>query len=287
MYKNKPVMSEVSRQDSTSSVNLLIPKEETVPRDATVPATENTKESFFKRSSRRCIQCLPKTRKGRWILGSSTLFLILVIIILALYFPRAPSFKLNSIFVANEYQYTFYQNQSNPNQIELNMGVNLDITVFNNNRYAIDTDEINLTPYVVYNTSALFRSMLPGTGNISSRDQYLAPLQVGFGKLLNYRFEAFSSRNITMSLNITYKSDPINGVANDPILGEIYQVCREGGNRKMQLNYNYGIIIGFLRRIGITPIYSDSTKVSCPFSKEMMGEIFKASNHTEMIWWNE
>ncbi|KAJ3189581.1 hypothetical protein HDU82_003984, partial [Entophlyctis luteolus] len=109
--------------------------------------------------------CCPRNKKHRIICGIIVvLVLVGVIVPIAIYFPRFPQIRVNSINLSslNSSAFTFStpNDNKNLNEMTIGMGLAMSVSTYNPNMYDLQVDEINLVAYMMVNTTYVDNELL-------------------------------------------------------------------------------------------------------------------------------
>ncbi|KAI9362127.1 hypothetical protein DFJ73DRAFT_793195 [Zopfochytrium polystomum] len=234
--------------------------------------------------------CIPKSTMGRIICGVVTLIVLGGLGIVGyLYIPRFPDIKVLSIEQnhVNAFEFSMDPNYpNNYNKMTIKMSLNMQVSVYNPNAYDMNVDLIDLSAYLMVNSSALkAQAISPATLGLSSiigpapsnPDADYSPSytpKIGTSNTTNVVF--YSKKNVTfpMQFVLTYTPDPEVGLIKDPAFAEVINVCGILGTaRPALINYNAKSVVAILKNLGYNPIVSGSLKIICPASKSQISAL--------------
>ncbi|KAI9343601.1 hypothetical protein BDR26DRAFT_1006305 [Obelidium mucronatum] len=241
--------------------------------------------------------CLPKKRKHRIVCGIATLAaVILLAVLLGLFIPRYPEIKVYAIDLTNlnatntPYLFTFKNpNNRNFNELRMQMNLTMHVGTYNPNLYDLNVDHIELTSYMMANTSVLENIRL--TSNLSSFGPLVGVVgpppvrtipnyvpsssaKIGTSTYGQIVFPSKQWVNYTMIFQLDYTPDAQVGILADPTIQEIANACgitaRNGKSRSMKIHYTAASTISSLKAIGFTPELSGDLGIVCPFSQSQI-----------------
>ncbi|KAI8895430.1 hypothetical protein BC833DRAFT_601343 [Globomyces pollinis-pini] len=250
---------------------------------------------------RNCMYCcIPTNRKRRNICLSITAVLLLIIGVLTfLFFPRIPDIQVNSINVApgSSFKLTPVDLTQENINFSFEMGMIMNIGVFNPNSYHLKIDELDLNAFTLANSTfineqipspaeGLFGRIDPNRIKVSNANR---ETPIGKGTFGTITFPPRTQTNFTMNFTVSYSPNQRLGALNDPGLNEIIQLCVQDPvisptlNRTTIVKYIATTKIAVLSYIGYTPSLTNQLNINCPFqgkAKESFINGIKGSSQT-------
>jgi hypothetical protein len=248
----------------------------------------DTKEDLYPKlggeKQRRCMYgCVPTNKKSRYIcIGSIVFFLLVAGVLGFIFFPRFPEMRVSSINVApgNSFTLTAVDLTKEDLDFRFELGMIMNISVRNVNSYTLRIEAIDLSAFVMANTTFLNQAIPFPAEQLFSRIDPNRPRvteqnrkqKIGSG----IRKEPIvfpPGREIFFQMNflVAYVAKKEFNTVSDPALNEIIQLCvapppmPAGQNRTTIIRYEALTEIAALRWLPFKPSTSGELNINCPF----------------------
>ncbi|KAI9318301.1 hypothetical protein DFJ73DRAFT_786466 [Zopfochytrium polystomum] len=233
--------------------------------------------------------CLPRSKTIRIVcLVVTTIILVAAGVVGYFFWPRFPNVKVMSINlsdISNSFAFSLAPNSTNLNTVTVQLKLTMNISVFNDNLYDLNVDELLLSAYMLVNKTEISKHASPASLNIqsiigpapSNPDPNYVPSyspKIGTGKREGLYFPM--KRNVTFNMEflLSYSPDSEVGLIKDPAFAELMNVCGITSNRRpAEIGYVARSTVGKLSVIGYNPTIQNSVFIRCPVSEVQVEQI--------------
>ncbi|KAI9343604.1 hypothetical protein BDR26DRAFT_858398 [Obelidium mucronatum] len=255
------------------------------------------KPSWKQKAERFLCCCCPKNKKHRIICTVVILVILIAIAVpAALFWPRFPEIKVNSINLGNidkgAFSFSTPNDNGNLNEMTIMLSLDMYVSTYNPNAYGLQVDSIDLIAKMMSNKTYLadahkvqplgsFGSLaavvnqkgaIPLASKKPSGYQPSYTANIGTANISNIYFPPKSWVNYTMTFNLNYTPDPYVGILSDPTVAEIADACGitsryVPAGRPMKIHYDAQSTISVLKPLGYAPSISNDIYINCPIKQ--------------------
>ncbi|KAI9350011.1 hypothetical protein DFJ73DRAFT_832746 [Zopfochytrium polystomum] len=233
--------------------------------------------------------CVPRTKIARIICLAITFIVLLTLgLVGGFFWPRFPAIHVISINLANlanSYAFSLAPNSTNLNTMTVQLKLTMNISVYNDNLYDLDVEQMYIKAYLLVNTTEIAKHASPASLNIQSiigpaplnPDPNYRPSNttlIGTGTKKTVTFPSKANVTFVMDFLLSYTPDSEVGLIKDPAFAEVMNVCGITSNRRpAEIGYVATSTVSKLSSIGYSPSVQNSVFIKCPVTELQVEQI--------------
>ncbi|KAJ3411892.1 hypothetical protein HDV05_001527 [Chytridiales sp. JEL 0842] len=284
-------LKEKSSLDSFDDTHILANAKGTTTHTREKPKAAGARACFSALYAYLCC-CIPRNRKARTICLSITAVILVALGVVGFfYWPRFPEIKvvelkLNEID-GGAFQFDLPESaKGNLNQMTITLNLKMNVSLFNNNLYALKLETLDLKAYMICNKTEIKANRNPRSLNIEKligpapvgRDPSYVPSftpLIGTSKKGNLFFPPKSNTTFEMIFEFKFTPDPMVGLLDDPAFAELLNVCGVTASRRrpVRIDYYASSQVAILKSLGYVPVVEGFLNVECPATMEQINSL--------------